>query len=147
MKDSGCLKSLWGTLLAPIIVGVVIALLAGRLVIQISGFQFSIGLTILIALVFFVVIVVAFFFGMAYLIFGGLSLLLRTEMPWAFRMATKLIFNPGIWIYSRVFSSKEDREADKHDIAEAKAGLAQYHARIDPILAKIRDGKDNESPS
>lgn len=124
MKDSGCLKSLWATLLAPIIVAAVVSLLAGRLVIQISGFQFSIGLTILIALVFFVVIAVSFVLGMGYLIFGGLSLLLRTEMPLVYRIATKLLVKPGVWIYSRFFSSKEDREADLQDIAEMKDGLA-----------------------
>jgi len=53
-KESGCLKSVWTTLVGPIVVGIVLAYLAGRLVIRISGFQISIGLAITITLIFFV---------------------------------------------------------------------------------------------
>src|SRR6266705_3534477 len=111
-KESGCLKSLWTTFVAPVLVGILLAYFAGRIVIQITGFQISIGLSIIITLVFFIVIIISFFLGMGYLIFGFFNLFFRAEMPLIYRIATKLLLKPAIWIYSR-FSSKEDREADK----------------------------------
>src|SRR6266496_5871530 len=130
-RKFGCFTSLWTTLIAPILVGIVLAYFAGRVVIQITGFQINTGLTIIITLVFFIVIVISFFLGMGYLIFLGASLLLRTEMPLIYRVATNLLLKPSIWIYSRFFVSEEDREADKQDIAESKSALAEYHERVD----------------
>jgi hypothetical protein len=37
-RESGFFKSIWTTLIAPVLVGIVLAYLAGRFVIQISGF-------------------------------------------------------------------------------------------------------------
>lgn len=53
-REGSCFKSIWTTLIAPIFVGIVLAYLAGRLVIHLSGFQISIGLTIIITMVFFI---------------------------------------------------------------------------------------------
>lgn len=140
-REGGFFKSIWTTLIAPIIVGLVMALIAGRIVIQISGFQFSIGLTITIALVFFIVIVISFFLGMGYLIFGFFSLIFRSEMPLIYRIATNLLLKPALWVYMR-FQDEETREADKKDWEEVKAGLVQYHERVNKQLAQIRsDGK------
>lgn len=139
---SGCLN-LWVTILAPVIVNVVLAYLGQRLVIQITGFQISIGLTILITFVFFVVIVTSFLLGMAYVIFGVLSLILRFEMPLIFHIVTNIILKPIIWIYSR-FLDKETLEADKQDLAEFRTGLAAYHARVD---RELKERRENEPPT
>jgi len=142
-KESGCLKSVWTTLIVPILVGIIIAYLAGRVVIRISGFQLSIGLTIAITCIFFVVIVISFLLGVGYLLFAGMSLLSRTDMPLVYRLATRFVLNPALWVYSRFFVSKEDREADRQDLAEAKAALAEYHKRVDRELKRIK----NEPPT
>ncbi len=81
-REGGVFKSIWTNLIAPIVVGIVLAYLAGRLVIQISGFQLSIGLTIIVTLIILAVMVISFFLGMGYLFFGFLSLIFRSEMPW-----------------------------------------------------------------
>jgi len=83
--------------------------------------------------------VISFLLGMGYLIFGFFSLILRSEMPWIYRIATQVILKPSIWIYSR-FIDKEVRDADKQDIAEVKAALAEYHARVDREIGKIKNG-------
>ncbi len=141
-REGGFFKSIWTTVIAPIVVSIVLAYLAGRLVIQISGFQLSIGLTIIITLIFLAVIIISFFLGMGYLIFGFLSLFLRSEMPLIYRIATKLLLKPAVWVYSR-FQDEETRKADSKDIAEAKAALSQYHERVDKQLAQMQnDGKE-----
>jgi hypothetical protein len=114
-----------------------------RIIVQIPLMEFQ-NLHI-ITLVFFIFIIISFFLGMGYLIFGFFSIVFRSEMPLIYRIATKFLLMPALWIYSR-FSSKEDREADKQDIAGVKDPLAKYHARIDPILAKDREERDNEPP-
>src|SRR6266849_6830570 len=137
-REGGFFKSIWTTVIAPIVVSIVLAYLAGRLVIQISGFQLSIGLTIIITLIFLAVIIISFFLGMGYLIFGFLSLFLRSEMPLIYRIATKLLLKPAVWVYSR-FQDEETRKADSKDIAEAKAALSQYHERVDKQLAQMQN--------
>lgn len=122
-KRDGFFKSIWTNLIAPILVGIVLALLAGRLVIQISGFQISIGLTIIITLVFFIVIVISFFLGMGYLIFGFFSLIFRSKMPLIYRIATHVLLKPVLWMYNR-FQDEETREADIKDWEDVKAGCA-----------------------
>ncbi len=140
-REGGFFKSIWTTLMAPIIVVTVAAYLAGRLVIQISGFQLSIGLTIMVTLIFLAVMVIFFFLGMGYLIFGFFSVIFRSEMPLIYRIATNFLLKPAAWVYMR-FQDEETREADKKDWEEVKAGLAQYHERVDKQLAQIRsDGK------
>ena len=141
-REGGVFKSIWTNLIAPIVVGVVLAYLAGRLVIQISGLQLSIGLTIIVTLIILAVMVIAFFLGMGYLIFGFFSLFLRSEMPLIYRIATNLLLKPAVWVYRR-FLDEETRKADMKDIAEFKAALAKYHERVDKELAQIQnDGKE-----
>ncbi len=133
-REGGFFKSIWTTLIAPILVGIVLAYLAGRFVIQISGFQISIGLTIIITLVFFIVIAISFFLGIGYLIFGFFSLFFRSEMPLIYRIVTHLFLKPAIWFYSR-FQDEEVREADRKDWGDFKDALAKYHERVDKELA------------
>src|SRR5579864_4733338 len=100
-REGGFFKSIWTTLIAPIIVAIVIAYLAGRLVIQISGFQLSIGLTIIITLIFLAVMAISFFLGMGYLVFGFFSVIFRSEMPLIYRIATNYLLKPALWVYMR----------------------------------------------
>ncbi len=141
-REGGFFKSIWTNLIAPILVGIVLAALAGRLVIQISGYQISIGLTIIITLVFFIVIVISFFLGMGYLIFGFFSLIFRSEMPLIYRFATHFLLKPALWMYNR-FQDEETREADKKDWEEVKAGIAKYQERVKRDMERIH----NEPPT
>ncbi len=141
-RVGGFFTSIWTTVIAPIVVSIVLAYLAGRLVIQISGFQLSIGLTIIVTLIILAVMVISFFLGMSYLIFGFLSLIFRSKMPLIYRIATNLLLKPAAWVYSR-FQDEEIREANSKDIAKAVAALAEYHKRVDKELAQIQnDGKE-----
>ena len=141
-REGGFFKSIWATLIAPIIVVTVAAYLAGRLVIQISGFQLSIGLTIIITLIFLAVMVIFFFLGIGYFFFGFLNLIFRSEMPLIYRIATSLLLKPAFWVFSR-FQDEETREADRKDWEEMKVGLAKYHERVDKQLAQMQnDGKE-----
>ena len=141
-REGGFFKSIWATLIAPIIVVTVAAYLAGRLVIQISGFQLSISLTIMVTLIFLAVMVIFFFLGMGYLFFGFFNLFFRSEMPLIYRIATSLFLKPAFWIFRR-FQDEKTREADKKDFEEFKAALAKYHERVDKQLAQMQnDGKE-----
>ncbi len=141
-REGGFFKSIWTTLIAPIVVGVVVAYILGRVVIQITGFQISIGLTIIITLIFLAVMVTSFILGMGYLFFSFFSVIFRSEMPLIYRIATNFLLKPAAWVYSR-FLDEETREADSKDITEIKAVLARYHERVDKQLAqKQNDGRE-----
>ena len=55
-------------LIGPLIGALITAIAAGKVVIQITGVQFNIGLMVLLTLVLFLVIGVSFFLGMGYIL-------------------------------------------------------------------------------
>src|SRR5258708_146768 len=102
------LGGLWTTLLAPLIVALVLSALAGKIIISITGFQISIGMTILVILCIFLIMFISFYLGMYYfvvLIVSGLSnLLFKTAVPpkehLLLRIGSFMLF--PLYLYSRL---------------------------------------------
>lgn len=78
--------------IGPLIGALITAIAAGRVVIQITGVQFNIGLLVLLTLVLFVVIGVSFFLGMAYILLSFGSLFTKQKPPLLHRIVARISF-------------------------------------------------------
>jgi hypothetical protein len=119
-------------LIVPIILLIVGSIVVGKIVIQITGFQINIGITILVIITILITMLISFILGIGYLFFIIVSMITKSKMPLVYRIATS-IFLPILrlyeWIYERG-QSKEDQKADKADLEEIKTALKNYEQRI-----------------
>jgi|SRR5579884_1690539 len=81
--------SIYKNILAPLIVILLAAFITGKIVIQITGFQFSVGITLLIMLCIYIVMVLSFYLGMIFLVSLFFSLFMKNNMPRSFHVLSK----------------------------------------------------------
>src|SRR5256885_1314551 len=101
-------KWIYMPLIAPAILLVLGAIITGRIVISITGFQLSIGLTVLITLLIFAVMIISFFLGMGFFVVAIFSGIAKTKMPWPYRLivpVVSVVIAPFVW-----FSKKRDKK-------------------------------------
>ncbi len=91
-KQSRFLLWIYLPLICPIIVGLTISYITGKIIIQITGVQFSIGLIVIVTAIIFVVQGVSFMLGMGYFVLGILSLFTKQKIPLVLRIAAKVAF-------------------------------------------------------
>ena len=80
-KQSRFFTWLYIPIIAPLIVIFFGAIITGKVVIKISGFQLSIGVTLLIILCIFFVMIISFYLGMLYPFVAIYSIFLKENMP------------------------------------------------------------------
>jgi hypothetical protein len=77
-------------LIGPLVGALITAIVAGRVVIQITGVQFNIGLMVLVALVMFVIMGISFFLGMGYILLYIFSIFTKQEPPMIYRIVARV---------------------------------------------------------
>ena len=115
-KQSRFFTWLYIPIIAPLIVIFFGAIITGKVVIKISGFQLSIGVTLLIILCIFFVLIISFYLGMLYPFVAIYSIFLKENMPLRFRILSRVasvILFPFIWL---------DRRQQKNYKAHSDAG-------------------------
>lgn len=130
-KQSPFFTWIYSPIIAPVVVGLVVALITGRFVIQITGFQFSIGITLIITLCIFLVIIVSFYLGMLYFIISLFGLFFKDQdIPLRFQILTKVasfILFPIIWIQKRRRKNHPPSEFTKRMLARLQEKKEQQN--------------------
>lgn len=103
-KESRFFKWVYAPLIAPTILLLLGSVITGKIVIQISGFQMSIGITLIVILCIFTVMVGSFILGMGYVVLAVVNIFTKQKMPLIFRIPmtiTSFVLFPFNWIYMR----------------------------------------------
>ena len=85
---------------APLVILLLGALIAGKIVIQITGFQLSIGITLLVIFCIFIAMVGSFVLGIQYPFVALFSVWFKQKMPLHFRIISgilSVLLFPWIW--------------------------------------------------
>lgn len=90
-------------IVAPFIVGVTLSYVTGRLIIQITGIQFNIGLLVLVTLVILAVMGISFFLGMTYIMWAFVSLFTKQKPPLLHRIVANvsMVVMFPLWLKER----------------------------------------------
>lgn len=90
-KSSKLLNWIDQRFIGPVIGALIAAIAAGRIVIQITGVQFTIGLLVLVTLVIIVVMGVSFFLGMGYILYTVVGLFTKQKPPLIYRVVANVM--------------------------------------------------------
>ena len=125
-------------IVGPLLGSLITAIAAGKIVIQITGAQLSIGLTILVILCIYGAMALSFYMGMLFPILALYHHFTKSKSPWWYRLFSNTLTAPVLF-FARVF----DRQWRK---AQPKPAVPELNS----LAQRIRAGKvktpDDQSP-
>lgn len=138
-KQSRFFTWLYIPIIAPLIVIFLGAIITGKVVIRISGFQLSVGVTLIIILCILFVMIVSFYLGMLYPLVVISRIFFKKNLPLRFRVlsqvATVILF-PLFWFERR---QQKSYKAPNNPFDDTHRELAQK------IFQSIREKDHNQS--